>query len=109
MAARRPRAIIWKVTRNMSVRITIDIPDEIAAQLAARGPELSRTTLEALALEEFRLGTLNQHQVGRLLGLTRMEAEDFLAKHADLYDFDPSELHREAEVLAKLADPNQPQ
>ena len=92
----------------MSVRITIDIPDEIAGQLAARGPELSRTALEALALEEFRLGTLNQHQVGRLLGLSRMEAEDFLAKHADLYDFDPSELHRDAEVLSKLADLNQP-
>ena len=92
----------------MSVRVTIDIPDEIVAQLAGRGAELSRTALKALALEEFRLGTLNQHQVGHLLGLTRMEAADFLAKHADLYDFDPSELHREAEVLAKLADANRP-
>ena len=94
---------------HMSVRITIEIPDEIAAQIAAKGPELSRTALEALALEEFRAGTLNQHQVGHLLGLTRMEAEDFLARHADLYDFDPSELRREAEFLATLPDPNQPQ
>jgi len=38
-----------------------------------------------------------------------MEAEDFLAKHADLYDFDPGELRREAEFLAKLPNPNQPQ
>ncbi len=51
----------------MSVRITIEIPDEIAAQLAAKGSELSRTALEALARDEFRLGTLNQHQVGHLL------------------------------------------
>jgi hypothetical protein len=93
----------------MSLRITIEIPDEIAAQLAARGPELSRTALEALARDEFRLGTLNQHQVGHLLGLSRIETEDFLAKHADLYDFDPSELRREAEFLAKLPEPDRPQ
>src|ERR1700704_5312960 len=42
-----------QVKNDMSVRITIEIPDEIAAQLAAKGPELSRTALEALALEEF--------------------------------------------------------
>ena len=93
----------------MSVRITIEIPDDIAAQIAAKGSELSRTALEALALEEFRGGTLNQFQVGHLLGLSRMEAEDFLAKRADLYDFDPNELRREAEFLATLADSKQPQ
>jgi Uncharacterised protein family (UPF0175) len=99
----------WKVKTDMSVRITIEIPDDIAAQIAAKGLELSRTALEALALEEFRGGTLTQYQVGHLLGLTRMETEDFLGKHADLYDFDPNELRREAEFLAKLPDSNQPQ
>jgi hypothetical protein len=92
----------------MSVRVVIDIPDEIAAQLTAGGRELSRTALEALALEAYRLGTLNQLQVGRLLGLSRMETEDFLAEHADLYDFDPSELSREAQALANLSTKNDP-
>ncbi len=92
----------------MSVRVTIDIPDEIAAQLTAGGRELSRTAVEALALEAYRLGTLTQLQVGHLLGLTRIETEDFLARHADLYDFDPSELRREAQTLASLSDKNQP-
>jgi len=89
---------------TMSVRVVIDIPDEIAAQLTAGGRELSRTALEALALEGYRLGTLNQLQVGRLLGLTRIETEDFLAAHADLYDFDPAELSPEAQALANLSD-----
>ena len=92
------------LVRTMSVRVVIDIPDEIAAQLTAGGRELSRTALEALALEGYRLGTLNQLQVGRLLGLTRIETEDFLAEHADLYDFDPAELSREAQALANLSD-----
>ncbi len=90
----------------MSVRITIEIPDEIAAQLTAGGQELSRAALEALALEGYRFGTLTQRQVGHLLGFTRTEAEHFLAQHADLYDFDPSELHREAQALANLSDKN---
>ena len=50
----------------MSVRVILDIPDEIAAQLSSRGQELSRAALEALALESYRLGRLTQVQVGRL-------------------------------------------
>lgn len=67
-----------------------------------------RSALEALGLEGYRLGTLNQLQVGRLLGLSRMETEDCLAEHADLYDFDPSQLSREAQALANLSTQNDP-
>lgn len=84
--------------------VTLDIPDEIAAQLTTSGEELSRTALEALALEAYRRSALTQLQVGQLLGLSRIETEDFLAQHADLYDYDPAELEREAQALAKLAD-----
>ena len=88
----------------MSVRIILDIPDEIAAQLAAGGRELSRSALEALALESYRLGALTQVQVGRLLGLSRIETEDFLAQHLDLYDYAPKGLRREADALSGLTD-----
>ena len=91
----------------VSVRIILDIPDEIAAQLAARGQELSRSALEALALESYRLGALTQVHVGRLLGLSRIETEDFLAQHLDLYDYEPNELRRESDALSRLSD-NQP-
>ena len=67
--------------------VTLDIPDEIASQLTAPGQELSRAALEALALEAYRRGALSQLQVGRLLGLARIETEDFLAQHLDLYDY----------------------
>ena len=58
----------------MSVRVVIDIADEIAAQLTAGGQELSRTAAEALALEGYRLGTLNQLQVGRLVRSVRYKS-----------------------------------
>jgi hypothetical protein len=86
----------------MSVRIILDIPDEIAAQLAAGGQALPRSALEALALESYRVGALTQVQVGRLLGLSRIETEDFLAEHLDLYDYEPNELRRESDALSRL-------
>ena len=84
--------------------VTFEIPDEIAGQLAATSQELSRSALEALALEAYRRGAITQIQIGRLLDLSRIQTEDFLAQHLDLYDYEPAELKREAEALAKLAD-----
>ena len=68
------------------MKVTLDIPDEIANQIKAYGADISRTALEALALDGYRRGMLTQLQVGQLLGLSRIEAEDFLAQHVDLYD-----------------------
>ncbi len=88
------------------MEITIRIPDELARTLADAGGDLSRRTLEALAIDGYRRGSLSQLQVGQLLGLSRIETEDFLARHVDLYDYEPGELDREARVLEKL--PNRP-
>ena len=90
------------------MKVTFDIPDEIAAQLAA-GQELSRAALEALALDGYRRGLVSQHEVGDLLGLSRIETEDFLSRHADLYDYDPAELQRESDALAQIPDKKRPQ
>ncbi|MGO9270600.1 MAG: UPF0175 family protein [Terriglobia bacterium] len=84
--------------------VTLDIPDEIAHELAAAGEQLSHAALKALALEGYRRGALTQLHVGRLLGLSRIQVEDFLAEQLALYDYEPSELRREAEALAKLSD-----
>jgi predicted HTH domain antitoxin len=59
--------------------------------------------LEALAIEGYRQEALTQLQVRKLLGLSRVETEDFLAQHVDLYTYDPQELHREAEALERYA------
>jgi len=45
------------------VTVTLDIPDEIARELAVAGQELSRAALEALALEGYRRGALSQLHV----------------------------------------------
>jgi hypothetical protein len=82
--------------------VTLELPDDIAQAIASRG-DISRRALEALAAEGYRQQMLTQLQVGKLLGLARVETEDFLAQHVDLYTYDPKELHREAEALERYA------
>jgi predicted HTH domain antitoxin len=82
--------------------VTLELPDDIAHALASHG-DLSRQALESLAVEAYRHEALSQLQVGRLLGLSRIETEDFLARHVDLYTYDREELRRESEALEKYA------
>jgi predicted HTH domain antitoxin len=89
--------------------VTLELPDSIAQALAVPGgADLSRKALEALAIEGFREKKLSQYQVGQLLGLSRIEAEDLLAHHADLYDYDPADLPAEAQRLAAFTPPKFP-
>lgn len=87
------------------MEVTIHIPDDLVRSLSQGGSDLSRQTLEALAMDGYRRGLLTQLQVGQLLGLSRIETEDLLAQHLDLYDYDPAELDREARALEKLSEP----
>lgn len=85
--------------------VTLDLPDNIAPALTESGDkDLRRLSLEGLAIEGYREQRLRQRQVSELLGMTRIEAEDFLAAHIDLYDYDPAVLRRETEQLRKLSD-----
>src|SRR5260370_23758902 len=65
--------------------ITVRIPDDLARRLGTVG-EIERRALEALALEEFKLGHLTKPELRRLLGFgTRMKLDEFLKAH-DVYE-----------------------
>ena len=82
--------------------VTLDLPDDTAQALATHG-DLPRIVLEVLAVDGYRQEALTQFQVGKLLGLSRVETEDFLAQHVDLSSYEPQELRREAEALEKYS------
>ena len=64
------------------MRIKLDLPQEITQALETEGRDLSRTVLEALALEGYRSGKLSESQVRRLLDFrTRYEVDAFLKEH----------------------------
>jgi predicted HTH domain antitoxin len=86
------------------MEVTLRIPDEVARQLSASGSDVSRRALEALALEGYREGALTLYQVSEMLGLSRVETEDFLGRHqVPLAPIEEADLDREASVFDKAA------
>jgi predicted HTH domain antitoxin len=60
------------------MQIALELPEDIAKRLEVAWHDVSRGTLEAVALEGYREGALTRGQVGRLLGLSFWETEAFL-------------------------------
>ena len=68
------------------MNLTIQIPDEVARDLATGG-DLSRRALEGFALEEYKTGRLTKPALRRLLGFsTRDQVDGFLKAHAVVED-----------------------
>ena len=88
------------------MQVTLDLPDDISVALEGHWPDLPRQALEALAVDAYRTGALNESQVRRLLRLeTRLEVHALLKDHrvplryteADLAD--DLAAHRELGIL----------
>jgi len=86
------------------MNVTIQIPDEVARDLAASGGDLSRRALEALALEEYKSGRLSRPSMRKLLGFaTRDQLDGFLKAHALMQDLPTREdAEQEAQDLSSL-------
>jgi predicted HTH domain antitoxin len=79
------------------MEVTLHIPDDIAKRLSAAGGDVSRRALEAIALEGYREQALTLYQVSEMLGLSRVETEDFLGQHqVPLAVINGADLDREA-------------
>jgi predicted HTH domain antitoxin len=82
------------------MEITLRIPDDVAKRLSATGGDLSRRALEALALEGYRDQALTLYQISEMLGLSRVETEDFLGRRlVPLSEINEADLDREAAVF----------
>jgi Uncharacterised protein family (UPF0175) len=84
-------------------QVTLDIPDELSAALAAPGRELSRSVFEALALEAYRERKLSTAQLRRLLGFEdRYELDGFLKAHEVWLEYGVGDLERDRETHRSL-------
>jgi len=78
------------------MQVAIELPADIAEGLQAKGKDLPRQALEALALESYRSGVLTESHVRRMLGFqTRLEVNAFLRDRGVYYDYTPSEIDQE--------------
>ena len=60
------------------MQIALELPEDIAQRVEVAWHDVSRGTLEAVAVEGYREGTLTRSEVGRLLGLSFWETEAFI-------------------------------
>ena len=78
------------------MQITLNIPDDLARQVASEGKDPARVALEALALEGYRTEMLSESAMRQMLGFqTRMEVHAFLKQHGVYLHYDVSDLQQD--------------
>lgn len=85
-------------------RIAVEVPEDIAKRLQLAWRDISRGTLEALAVEGYRDGTLSREQVGRILGLSFGETEAFLKARQAYLAYDEEDLENDLRGLRQQLD-----
>ena len=84
--------------------VHLEIPEEVARQLASDANGLARAALEAIALEGVRSGKLTVAQARRLLGIqSRYEMDGFLKAHGVFLDLTLEDVRRDSEAALTLA------
>ena len=82
------------------MNVAIEIPDDVARQLAARSGEVSRAVLEAVAVEAYRSGAITSAQVQQMLGLrSRWETEALLRRAEAYHDYTMDDLDRDIAAI----------
>jgi hypothetical protein len=85
------------------MNVTVHIPDELAARLAAEGGDLERRALEGFALTEYQAGRLTGSELRQLLGIsTRYELDGFLKAHGVFEEYTLEDLEQERQTLERL-------
>lgn len=78
------------------MEITLNIPDDLARQVAAEGKDPARVALEALALEGYRTELLSESAVRRMLGFeSRLQVHAFLKDHGVYLHYSVSDLEHD--------------
>lgn len=85
------------------MQVTLDLPDELSAALAASDRDLSRAVFEAIALEAYRERKLTTAQLQRLLGFeSRYELDGFLKQHEVWLEYTWQDLEQDRETHRRL-------
>ena len=75
----------------------------MARSLGQASGDLSRRTLEALAIDGYRFGELSEEQVRRILGYgTRMQVHEFLKEHKVYLNYALEDLVQDLQTLHQV-------
>ena len=86
----------------MNTEITISVPESIASNLAVNEADLSKLALEALAIEGYRDGHLSIGQLAEMLGLSVLQAEEFLSGKGISLNYQREDFLEDLATIEKL-------
>lgn len=87
-----------------AMQITIDVPDDLAVQLAFVDSDPARLALETIAVEAYRTHKLSSAQVRRLLGFqTRLQVHELLKRHSVPLHYDLTEFEHDKDAFGALS------
>jgi len=85
------------------MNVAFEIPEDVSQRLAERWGDLSRHSLEAVAVDAYRSGVLTEHEVQRMLNLaSRWEVEAFLKRAQAHLDYTEADLAADIATLQRL-------
>ena len=80
--------------------VCINVPDEAFEKIQARWSDLSRSALEALAIEAYRAEILTEAEVQRMLGLaSRWDTDRFLKGVQAYLDYNDTDLDQDMAAI----------
>ena len=86
-------------TKEFAMQVHLEIPEDLARQLAADPSGVSHAALESVALEGVRSGKLTVSQARRPLGIgSRYEMDGFLKAHGVFLDLTLDDVRRDSET-----------
>jgi hypothetical protein len=85
------------------MRIWLDLPDDVIEQLADKGKDLSRSALEALAIDAYRMRRITSYRLGQVLDIpSRDELDAFLKHHGVPLEYTFKDFEREGATSTRL-------
>jgi hypothetical protein len=85
------------------MQVTLEVPEDLVPLLGENPAGLTRTALEALALEGLRSGKISVAQARRLLGIrSRYEMDGFLKTHEILLPLTVEDVERDAATALRF-------
>ncbi len=85
------------------MNLSIAVPDDLLQRLQNQWGNVSKRTLEALAIEAYRTGSLTSAEIQRMLKFSSRWQVDSFLKHAQLYfDYSEQDLQHDIEIIRRL-------
>ena len=85
------------------MQMAIDLPEDIVRTLESEWGDLSKHTVETLAVEGYRSGLLSRAQVRRMLGFeTRMQVDEFMKKAGVYLDYTGGDFAQDLQTIREL-------